>query len=268
MSIWTSLFAAPQPSRRMSQGQFEAFLFDLLHQRIVQMPCAVLGGAVDVQLPLGMADLFDGVRYLPLVNGVPQVDHAVTFEAYQAGAVLPFPYQVEHYLKKYQAGTRLAYEDKGFITFYYQGEEEALLRQALRDFPYGQQDLCLWFCGLDYENPTFADLANYTSSPDTLVYALAHPQTVVCCGDQWVSREELEAREGVEFAANVEFEANYVDGNWEEGRWEARANEYQVEWCFRTAAMKGGPYEIIGTPLEPILKQHFGPDLFTDCNYS
>lgn len=263
MSIWTALFAAPQSSRYVNQGQFEAFVFDLLHQRIVTMPCAVLGGAVDVQVPLGIANLFDGVRYTPLINGMPQTDRAVTFEAYQAGIPLPSQYQVEHYLKIYQVGTRLPYEDKGFITFYYQGEDEELLRRALRNFPYGRQDLCLWFCSLDYENPIFADnLARSTSSPDTLVYALAHPQTVVCCSEQWISKEKLESRE------SIEFESNYVDGNWEEGVWAPHANEYQVKWCFRTAAMKGGPYEIIGTPLEPILKQHFGPDLFTGCNYS
>lgn len=65
-----------------------------------------------------------------------------------------------------------------------------------------------------------------------------------------------------------ELEAHYVDGNWEEGIWETCSNEYQVKWCFRTAAMKGGPDEIMGTPLEPVLKRHFGPDLFTDCHSS
>ncbi|HEU5376950.1 MAG TPA: hypothetical protein VFV38_16085, partial [Ktedonobacteraceae bacterium] len=153
MSIWTALFAAPQSSRHVSQGQFEAFVFDLLHQRLVKMPCAVLGGSVDVQVPLGMANLFQGVRYLQVMDGRPQLDRAITYEEYQAGAQLPTPYHVDHSLKEYRAGTVLPSEDNGFITVYYQGEDEDRLRRVLRNFPYGQQDLCLWFRGLDYKNP-------------------------------------------------------------------------------------------------------------------
>lgn len=244
MSVWTSLFAAPQSLHRLSYEQFEAFVFDLLHQRIVRMPCAVLGGAVDVQLTLGMARLFDGYSYERLASGA---------------------YQVHQFLKEYQTGATIPYEDKGFITFYYQGQDEAALRQALRDFPYGQQDLCVWFVGLDYENPIFADnLAIDTSSPDALIYALARPQTVACVHEEWKPKSELPSLEGVTLEP-CPFPGADEDA---EGAWMTVINEYAVECCFRTAALKGGPYEIIGTPLEPILKQHFGPDLITDCNYS
>ena len=116
----------------------------------------------------------------------------------------------------------------------YHGCDLDALLQALRDAPYHEQDLCIHFESLDWNN---ADLhASFEqhnfANGDVVVYALSRPRLV------------------------------YI--------WDAYKGSHVKRRLqdFFTTTGKGGPWKIAGTPLEPVLTRYFGPTLSVDCAYS
>lgn len=118
---------------------------------------------------------------------------------------------------------------------YYKGEDDISLLKTLREVPFGQSDLCVWFDHFNWKNPTLAESFNQCGyyNADIILYALAQPRPIVCY--------------------------DLILGEIGE--------EHTVQFCLRTAG-KSGPWDIAGTPLEPRLQRHFGSDLIVDCTYS
>ena len=143
MGVWMDMLVAPQMPTLLSREQFCELLQDLLHRGVVQMPCALLAGDVNVEIPLAIANLFLNSRY---ENG----EWIVYPLDYPKGKVIPM--------------------DEGSVTIYYYGEDETALFKAIFEAPYGEISLCAWFNNLDFENEDIAQ--SYTYGADTLVYAL------------------------------------------------------------------------------------------------
>jgi hypothetical protein len=121
------------------------------------------------------------------------------------------------------------------IEMYYRGEDRISLIKTLAEVPYGQSDLCVWFEGFNGRNPTLSESFNQRgyANADILLYALARPKTLQCY--------------------------DLIDGEIGE--------EHMVQVCLRTAGNRG-PWDIAGTPLEPLLISHFGFELLVDRSYS
>ncbi len=189
MSVWMYLLVAPKMPLVMTHKQFSALIGDLVNKDLVAMPCAILGGNVSADSPLGMGN-----------------------------AAL---------------NSREARQDN--IDVYYKGDDSISLLRTLSEFPYGQSDLCIWFNCFNWNNPDISRSFGKQgcANADVLLYALAKTQTLQC----------YDAFQGT------------------------IGEEHEVQFCLRTAG-KNGPWDIAETPLEPLLKRHFGPDLIVDCSYS
>ena len=126
-------------------------------------------------------------------------------------------------------------EKQDNIEVYYKGEDSISLLKTLREVPYGQSDLCVWFHGFNWENPAIRESFQQQgyANADVVLYALAEPCTLQCY--------DL-------FQGEI-------------------GEEHTIQCCLRTAGNRG-PWDITGTPLEPLLKKHFGADLIVDCSYS
>jgi hypothetical protein len=187
MGVWMDLLVAPQVPLLLEKERFLELVSELLIDELVALPCAVLGGAVSVDLPLGMANA------------------------------------AEFFPKESEEGVQV----------YYKGEDTVAFFKTLEAFPYGQSDLCVWFDCFNWQNPELKEdfQEEGYSNASILLYALTHPQTVICS------------------------DAGEVRG------------EYEVQSCFRTSG-KNGPEDIVNTPLEPFLEHHFGSELIIDCAYS
>lgn len=57
MSVWVALFVAPEVCAPMEKELFLNLVSDLLVEELVTLPCAVLGGAISVESPLGMTNV-------------------------------------------------------------------------------------------------------------------------------------------------------------------------------------------------------------------
>jgi hypothetical protein len=216
MSVWTNLLVAPQEARLLVRDQFGELLYDLLQREIVQMPCALLSGHVNAGVPLGTANLFIRHRF---ING-----KVVT-------SPLDFP-----------PGTDLHDKD-GSVTIHYCGERVEELLRALGEAPYGAQDLCVWFEGLNFDNEEIRSTGSYNGN--VVVYALAQPQEVLY---------------------EVEIKAEIHEDEMDDPRSVMEMHIHTVQSCFRTTG-SSGPYKTC-TPMDTIFKRYFGTDFIVGCHYA
>jgi hypothetical protein len=71
VGVWIDLFVGPQDARALEREAFEALIIDLIRDRIVDPPCALLTGKLTPSEPLGVANASmmpgsgaDGIRQL------------------------------------------------------------------------------------------------------------------------------------------------------------------------------------------------------------
>ena len=189
MSVWMYLLVAPKTPLTVTHEQFSALIRDLVDNDLVAMPCAILGGTLSADSPLGTANVAAGI------GDTEQDSRSV----------------------------------------YYKGDDSVSLLRTLSEFPYGKFDLCVWFNCFNWKNPDIVKSFSKQGcmNADVLLYAFTQPQTLQCY--------------------------NAFEGTVGE--------EHTVQFCLRTAG-KNGLWDMAETPLEPLLKRHFSPDLVVDCSYS
>lgn len=121
------------------------------------------------------------------------------------------------------------------LDLYYKGGDRVSLIKTLAEVPYGQVDLCVWFEGFNWQNPSIAESFGRQgyANADLLLYALAQPRPLRCIDC---------------FAGTI-------------------GEEHTIQVCLRTAGNRG-PWDIAETPLFPLLARHFGADMLVDRSYS
>lgn len=219
MSVWTNLLVAPREARLLAHDQFGALLYDLFQRAIVQMPCALLSGHIKANSPLSIANHFIHHRYM-----------------HGEWVTLPL---------NFSAGTELHDED-GPVTIHYCGERMEELLQALQKAPYGEQDLCVWFEGLNFDNEEIRSTGNYNA--DVVIYALAQSQQVFY---------EVEIEQEMP-DDEMDNDKPPVDG--------MEMREHPVRCCFRTTG-SSGPYKTCPL-MDAIFKRYFGNDFIIGCFYA
>lgn len=134
--------------------------------------------------------------------------------------------------------TDIVYADKRDegITLHYKGEDGRSLLRTLKEVPYGQANVCAWFAGYNWHNELLRESfeqRGYTNAYEVSVVALAEP------------------------SRDVSYDL--ICGNIGE--------EYEVKYYFSSYG-NHAPWDIVGTPLAPLLEHHFGNDLRIECSYS
>ncbi len=150
-------------------------------------------------------------------------------------AILGGAISVEYPLAVANVATSFTGEKPEALDIYYKGEDRVSLIKTLAEVPYGQTDLCLWFEGFNWQNPSLAasfGRQGYANA-DLLLYALAQPRPLRCFDC---------------FAGTL-------------------GEEHTIQVCVRATGNRG-PWGIAGTPLEALLARHFGVDVLVDRSYS
>ena len=134
--------------------------------------------------------------------------------------------------------TDIVYDDKRDegITLHYKGEDGRSLLRTLKEVPYGQANVCAWFAGYNWHNELLRESFEqhgYSNAYEVFVVALAQPYR--------------------------DRSYDLICGNIGE--------EYEVKYFFRSYGNRA-PWDIVGTPLAPLLERHFGNDLRIECSYS
>lgn len=62
MGVWMSLFVSSASKEPLDYQNFERLLLDLIEEKLVKMPCAILEGDVESSSPLGMANIANRSR--------------------------------------------------------------------------------------------------------------------------------------------------------------------------------------------------------------
>lgn len=142
------------------------------------------------------------------------------------------------------------------IKICYQGDNLSELLQSLSAAPFGATDLCILFNGFDWSNAALQESfkkQNWANAA-TALFALQNPQEVTFA-------EEVAPFED-DPAADEEFEDDLDE---EAEGFEMRT--YLIQQGFFSYG-KRGPDGIGGTPLDSVLRRHFGAEIWFDCDYS
>ncbi|MGW7082886.1 hypothetical protein ACWGH2_05220 [Streptomyces sp. NPDC054871] len=155
--MWVDTFIAPRSPTLLPPEDFERLVLDLGRERLVRTPWMLFAGSLCVNAGLGWGSVVGRARFEPPTigtellseDGIPGPDSEPP----------PWGASVEQ-------AVLLA-----------RGESLDDLAPALRDAPYGQQDIAVAFHCLDFSNPAILDHYWYEDERTMLAcYALATPQ--------------------------------------------------------------------------------------------
>ncbi|MFH8491029.1 hypothetical protein [Streptomyces longisporoflavus] len=157
MGLWVDTFIAPQSPSLLAPEDFERLVVDLGRKRLVRTPWMLFAGSLCVNAGLGWGSVVGRARFEPPAigtellseDGVPGPDSE------------PPPWGVS-----VERAVLLA-----------RGDRLEDVMPALRDAPYGRQDIAVAFHCLDFTNPAILDHYWYEDERTVLAcYALAAPQ--------------------------------------------------------------------------------------------
>ena len=114
------------------------------------------------------------------------------------------------------------------VLIYYAGQSEQALLASLRGLDSETKDICICFSGL-----TFDDGKTWEGY-EVYIFSLTQPRPLVCANAY--GAPEYGEKHDLQYVINIS------------GRY--------------------GIWELDGTPLEPILIEHLGPDLIIDCTFA
>lgn len=117
------------------------------------------------------------------------------------------------------------------VLVYYAGQSEQILRATLRELDVETQDVCIFFSGLTFDH------GETWEGREVFIFSQVQPSPLIC-ENAYASSVSLSKGEEhfLQYVVNIE------------GRY--------------------GIWEIDGTPLEPILIHHLGPNLVVDCTFA
>ncbi len=142
MAVFGHLVGASASGKQLNFEDFEAFMLDLLHKRLVSLPAAIFVGEAH-ENP-------DGYYW--------STDSAYT-------SVLPnSPGSMIELLEEYEDASTVE-------TLWYDGNDETRLREALARVPFGKKDICVCF-DLVLED---GERGKSRYGEGVVLYALAHP---------------------------------------------------------------------------------------------
>ncbi|MGW7068850.1 hypothetical protein ACWGII_38030 [Streptomyces sp. NPDC054855] len=160
MGIWIDTFIAPATPVLLPLEEFERLVVDLGREQLVRTPWAVFAGTLCVNAGLGWGSVLGCARFEPPEIGTELV--SVDGPADDGPDSEPPPWGVS-----VERAVLLA-----------RGETLDDVVPALRDAPYGQQDIAVTFQCLDFSNPAILDHYWYEDERTVLAcFALATPQS-------------------------------------------------------------------------------------------
>ncbi|MEU9717214.1 hypothetical protein [Streptomyces sp. NPDC047976] len=160
MGTWTDAFLAPaEPGLLVPRGDFERLLLDLGRERVVVMPWVLLAGRLCVNTSLNWGSVSGRARW----DRTLAVGTALRTEE-------PFPEDVDDDPPPWGD----SHEEARILV---RGDGILGLLAALREAPYGVEDIAVVFDGVDFGHRGIADWFWWEDHRTTLVcYALAHAQ--------------------------------------------------------------------------------------------
>jgi hypothetical protein len=254
MGVWCDLWVAPSQPVLLSRDRLLGLLTDLLDEQVVAQQWAAVSGQLGQATPLLLANQL--VRSGQGPDGRP---HEV-LRVERAGETIvdrPSEQRAEDYIRfttrllAHRAGNQIELSEERRATLrarYIEARTKVMtvgafgrgareLAGVLAGAPYGQQDLAVYFPGLDFGNRRITD--EYRWNADVAVYALLEP----------VQRRDERS-----------------DEDDEDDEAPTTPDEHLAQTYFSTSG-KGGPEAAQGL-LRDVLVRHFGNDLVDGCEYS
>jgi hypothetical protein len=207
MAIFGHLVGASAAGETLSFEAFEALVMALVHEKLVAFPAAIFVGEA---------------------SDNPDGQYWSTDSAYDK--LLPnSPGSMIALLEEYGG------DASAVATLWYDGDDEAAFREALRSLPFGEKDICVCF---DLYPKSIGNQSMYSRSGDgVVVYALARPFLV-----QYEARSRRVAAEAARKTLFQRDLAHYV--------------------VFYTSV--GSHISDVKPTLQPLLTRYFGPDLLLE----
>lgn len=158
MGIWTDAFIAPEKPHPLSREAFGRLVVDLARERVVRTPWTMLAGELCVNASLNWGGVIGRARWDRPPVGTPLRTDEYP-EQYRDDD--PPPWGDSH-------------EDARVLA---RGDAILDVLPALREAPYGQEDVAVVFERLDFRNRAVLGHIQYEDDRTTLAcFALARPQ--------------------------------------------------------------------------------------------